>query len=139
MADKRRVNYSRLLGGGVVAVVLLLWMRKGKVRENELEKRIRAEGGTITGRGTIGFLFVDPFKHTTTDATGHTITVRYDGQAGEKTGENTGETTGVQNGGGAGETAVANPARGAGGRTGTWFVRTSSRRPEGEWLWVDAA
>jgi hypothetical protein len=22
-------------------------------------------------------------------------------------------------------------------RTGTWFVRTSLARPEGEWLWVD--
>lgn len=26
-----------------------------------------------------------------------------------------------------------------GARTGTWFVRTSSKRPEGEWLWVDGA
>jgi hypothetical protein len=24
-----------------------------------------------------------------------------------------------------------------GDRTGTWFVRISSKRPEGEWLWVD--
>ena len=95
------MELGRLLGGAVLAIVTIWWLFKAQKGENSAVGRVRHEGGEVLSVGTIGFLFVDPFKHATSDAAGHRIRVRY------------------------------------GDRTGAWFVRTSSKRPEGEWLWVD--
>jgi hypothetical protein len=95
------IRIGRLIGAVFVAAVTLWWFLGAKRGENAAVGRIKDEGGEILSYSTIGLLFVDPFKHSTSDAAGHCFRVRYKDRA------------------------------------GTWFVRTSSKRPEGEWLWVD--
>ena len=95
-------DIGQLVGLLFLAGVTLWWLQRKKDGESCIRTKIKDEGGQVLGYSTIGFLFVDPFSHSTSDAAGHRLWVRY------------------------------------ADREGIWYVRTSSKRPDGEWLWGDA-
>jgi hypothetical protein len=69
--DERKL--WRLVGGAVFVLLVFCWLRKARTGGNAAVERIKHEGGDVLAYSTIGFLFVDPFKHATSDAAGHRI------------------------------------------------------------------